>query len=144
LVIIALVLLLVIPITFYLLFFNFGERDISWIDNVNGFIEEAKPFPEPNPPGKPPTEGMSMYRFYLHENGSDQLIYYASLQSNDFVAYMRSLLNQVNSVINSSIGKEFSSEIRGANKVLEFFFRHAEDFQSVENVEVAFSFWRII
>lgn len=138
-VIIALVLLLVIPITFYLLFFNFGERDISWIDNVNGFIEEAKPFPEPNPPGEPPTEGMSMYRFYLWENGSDQLIYYTSYKSNNFVAYMRGLLNQVNSVIYSSIGKEFRSEIRGANKVLQFFFRQPEDFESIgEEVQSAY------
>ena len=84
LVIIALVLLLVIHIAFYLLFFNFGEkdivgeRDISWIDNVNEFIEEAKPFPEPAREGEPPREGMSMYRFFLYENGSDQLIYYTS------------------------------------------------------------------
>lgn len=127
----AIVLVLVIPSTIYLLFFNFGEKDISWIDDVNGFIEEAKPFPEPDLPG------MSMYRFYLYENGSDQLIYCTSLKTN-FVAYIRGLLNQVNSVINSSISEDFLDEIRGANKILMFFFRRYEDFWSIKNVERAY------
>ena len=137
-VIIAFVLLLVISGTIFLLFFRFGERDISWIDDVEDFIEEVKPFPEPAGPGEPPREGMSMYRFFLYENGSDQLIYYTSYKSNNFVAYMSGLLNQVNSVIYSSIGKEFRSEIRGTNKVLQFFFRQPEDIESIGEVQSAY------
>jgi len=135
-VIITIVLVLVIFSTIFLLFFRFGERDVSWIDDANGFIDEVKPFFESDP-----TESdiplLSMYQFYLYENGSGQLIYLTSDKSDIFVAYMRNLLNKVNRIRNSSVSREFLDEVLGKNKVLMLFFRFDEDFWSIKNAERA-------
>jgi len=69
---------------------------------------------------------------------SSQLIFHTSKKSNDFVAYMRGLLNKVNRIKNSSVSREFLDEVVGTNKVLMFFFRFDEDFWSVKKVERAF------
>jgi len=137
-VIITIILVLVILGSIFLLFFRSGNRDISWIDDVNDYIEELKPFPQPDSSGEPMPVPLSMYHFYLYENGSSQLIFHTSKKSNDFVAYMRGLLNKVNRIKNSSVSREFLDEVVGTNKVLMFFFRFDEDFWSVKKVERAF------
>ena len=120
-VIIILILVMVLPGTFFLLVFkpgeHSGERDISWIDTVNDFIEEVKP--------SEPIETwitITGYRFSLHENGTQQILYhvYNEFKSkDDFVSYMRNLLYKVNNIINSSINGELFSEILEKNKVLQ-------------------------
>ena len=118
-VIIILILVMVLPGTFFLLVFKLGEhsgeRDISWIDTVYDFIEEVKDW---EPIEHDPDIGG--YRFLLCENGTSETIYKVGADERDdsHVAFFRGLMHKINNVINSSISKELYYEIIEKNKVL--------------------------
>ena len=118
--------------TIVLMFFRCEERDISWIDDVTVFIEELKP--------SEPIEScyVSMYQFYLYENGNKQIIFCSSNKSDIFVDYVRGLLNKVNRIVNGSVTTNFLDEVLESNKVLEVFFRQGNDFSSVKKVISAY------
>ena len=94
-----------------------GERDVSWIDNVEDIIEEVKP-------SEPIEHWVTIggYRFSLYENGNSQILYHVIddfLSSDSFVAYMRGLMHKINNIINSSVSNELFTEILEKNKVLQ-------------------------
>jgi len=111
-----------------------GERDISWIENVNEFIEELKPFPDPDPLGKPYPRSPNL--FHMYENETWQLIWHGG--TTDSVIYLKSLLNQVNNKINGSVTWDFIDKILTSNNVLRLEFRFDEDFRSVKTVQNAY------
>lgn len=115
------------------MFFRFGEKDTSWVDEVNDFIEELKPFPQ-----EPIPTPLSMYQFYLNENGSSQLIYHSSSKSDDFVATIRGILNRAHRIINSSRSEEFLDEVLESTKFMQVIFRLGDDFWTDKNVLSAY------
>lgn len=92
-----------------------GERDVSWIDNVEDIIEEVKDWePIENNPD------IGGYNFRLFENGNLETIYKVSAEDRDdsYVAYFRGHMYKINNIINSSVSDELYTEILEKNKVL--------------------------
>ncbi len=107
--------------TVFVAFFGFSlsekERDISWIDDVENFIEEVRP--------SEPIEswGMGFYGYYftLSDNGEAELLYHVTDEGNtndNFVLYMENLIYKANNVLNNSVDEEFIEEISQNTKFL--------------------------
>jgi hypothetical protein len=95
------------------------EVDKSWVENVNNLLEEAKPYPDES--------GLSWtlaeYSVFLHENGTAQLVTWAS-PSDALGPYFESLLQRVSFCTDNLVNEEFVDSVLASNKVVDFEYRH--------------------
>jgi len=127
-IIITLILLISLSGTIFLIFYRFGDKDTEWVNDINDFIEDKKPFPEE------PVPTLAMYQFYY--NGS--LIHHTSNSSDDFVIAIKNVLNRAYWVINSSENRELLEEVLDSSIYLQVLFRMGRDFGIEQNVMNAF------
>lgn len=96
------------------------ERDVSWMADVESFIEDVKP-------SEPIEHWVSIdgARFSLIENGSNQILYHVHYDDktgetdDNFVTYMMGLVHKINSEVNNSVSNDLFNEILEQNKVLK-------------------------
>jgi hypothetical protein len=107
------------------------ELDTSWIDTVTQFLEEAKPYPNP--------DGgyylLSRVQIYLYENGTDQLVLFTG--ESDFTVYLENLMRRASRQKNAPVSKAFIDEVLNTDKVLSFDLRFYHNFHVWENFESA-------
>lgn len=124
----TLIILLAISVTIFLLFFRFGEKDTEWVNDINAFIEDKKPFPEE------PVPTLAMYQFYY--NG--KLIHHTSNSSDDFVDKIKDILNRAHWVINSSKNRGLLEEVLESSTFLHVLFRFEMHFSTEFSVHDAY------
>jgi hypothetical protein len=100
-----------------------SQVDTSWIDNVNTYLEESKPYPDASANNY---YLLSSYQLYLEQNGTTQLILWAT-QSNNFYSYLKDIILQVNQQRNASINQEGLNQILSSSKVIFLDYRFPED-----------------
>ena len=95
-----------------LLIANFcsATRDVSWIGEVENFIQEEN--------WQPDREFVPLmdWAFFLHENRTEQYFYLDSHK--EFVDYINGLMNRIDRQVEDSISDKFLDELLSADKVL--------------------------
>ena len=131
--------------TVFVAFFGFdlseGERDVSWISNVEDFIVEVRP-PEPIE-----SWGMGIYGYYftLQDKGESELLYHVMDEGNtndSFVRYLQNILCKTNNTFNSSVDEEFAEEIFLNNRLLQVY--STSDLATFEQETTVNSAWFIL
>ena len=103
--------------------------DKSWVETVNNLLEEAKPYPNESDLSWTLVE----YNVFLHENGTAQLVTWAS-PDDTLGPYFESLLHRVSFCTDTSVNEEFVDSVLGINKVVDFEYRHpSSDFHFCGN-----------
>lgn len=92
-----------------------ATRDISWIGEVENFIDEKNWEPE--------SEYVPMmdWAFFLHENGTEQYFFLES--QSEFISYINNLMNRIDRQVEESISDQFLDEILAKDKVLKIVHR---------------------
>jgi len=106
--------------TFFAISFSFAPRDISWIGQVEDWIREENW--EPDREYIP----LMLDAFFLYENGEEQ--FFRLYSHNDFSAYIRGLVNDVDRIVDYTSRDFLVDEILVKNKVLELVLRFPLNF----------------
>jgi len=111
------VLLFVCVVAFFGFGMTNGERDVSWVGDVEDFIVEVRP----SEPVESWGMGLFGYYFTLRDKGEAELLYHVTDKGNtndSFVIYLENLICKSNNILNISVDEEFTEEIFQNNRVL--------------------------
>lgn len=128
-IVIALFLVFAISGIISLMLFRFGEKDevrekdTTWVDEIYELVEQHKNFSQESSPTP-----LSMYRFYIKEDGISELIYHTNNTSDIFVQAIENILNKLSWVLNSSENKELMDDVLESSTYLHVNFRLGVDF----------------
>ncbi|WGM90387.1 MAG: hypothetical protein NUK63_04495 [Candidatus Bathyarchaeum tardum] len=122
------IILVALSVIIVVQFFRFGEKDTEWVNDVNAFIEDKKPFPEE------PVSSLAIFQFYY--NGS--LIHHTSNSLDPLVVKITDILNRASWVIESSENRQFLDELLEDSTYLHAIFRSATSFSTEHNVKAAY------
>jgi len=112
---------------------NSNQIDYSWVNDVNQFLEESKPYPNPSEINIM----LSSYQLYLGQNESTQLILWAN-QNHAFYSYLKDLILQVNQQRNASITQDTLNQILSSSKVAFLDYRFPEDIGIFTDIQNAY------
>jgi hypothetical protein len=94
------------------------QIDTSWVDKLDEYLNEAKPYPPP-----PSDWDLSDHFIYLYENGHEYLVEYSG-GGTKLVAFLEDLADNAANEINSVVDEGFVNRITTSDKVVSLTYKY--------------------